>query len=104
VRAGDVAARLGGDEFAILFVGMRQAAAEAAAGRLLERMKQLDALQPGLHLGASIGVAMYGAPPDTAEEMIRAADAAMYDAKQRGKGRVVLWEAPPPDASAPARH
>jgi predicted signal transduction protein with EAL and GGDEF domain len=36
--------------------------------------------------------------------MIRAADAAMYEAKQRGKGRVVLWEGPPPDAAAPARH
>ncbi|HYR21198.1 MAG TPA: GGDEF domain-containing protein [Myxococcales bacterium] len=104
VRTSDVAARLGGDEFAILFVGMRQEAAEAAARRLLERMKQLDELHPGLHLGASIGVAMYGAPPESAEEMIRAADAAMYEAKQRGKGRVVLWEAPPADAAAPARH
>ncbi len=104
VRASDVAARLGGDEFAILFVGMRQDAAEAAARRLLERMKQLDDLHPGLQLGASIGVAMYGAPPETAEQMIRAADAAMYEAKQRGKGRVVLWEGPPPDAAAPARH
>jgi len=104
VRASDVAARLGGDEFAILFVGMRQDAAEAAAQRLLERLKQLDGLHPGLHLGASIGVAMYGAPPETAEEMIRAADAAMYDAKQRGKGRVVLWEGPPKEAAAPARH
>ena len=104
VRASDVAARLGGDEFAILFVGMRQDAAEAAALRLLERMKQLDDLHPGLQLGASIGVAMYGAPPETAEQMIRAADAAMYEAKQRGKGRIVLWEGPPPDAAAPARH
>jgi len=104
VRASDVAARLGGDEFAILFVGMRQDAAEAAARRLLERLKQLADLHPGLHLGASIGVAMYGAPPETAEQMIRAADAAMYEAKQRGKGRVVLWEGPPPDAAAPARH
>ncbi len=104
VRTSDVAARLGGDEFAILFVGMRQDAAEAAARRLLERMKQLDDLHPGLHLGASIGVAMSGAPPETAEQMIRAADAAMYEAKQRGKGRVVLWEGPPPDAAVPARH
>jgi diguanylate cyclase (GGDEF)-like protein len=104
VRAGDVAARLGGDEFAVLFVGMRQDAAEATARRLLERLRQLDELHPGYHLGASIGVARYGAPPESAEEMIRAADAAMYEAKQRGKGRVVLWEGPPPDAAAPARH
>ena len=104
VRASDVAARLGGDEFAVLFVGMRQDAAEAAAGRLLERLRRLDDLHPGRKLGASIGVAMYGAPPETAEEMIRAADAAMYDAKQRGKGRVVLWEGPPKEVATPARH
>jgi len=104
VRASDVAARLGGDEFAVLFVGMRQDAAEAAAGRLLERLRRLDELHPGRKIGASIGVAMYGAPPETAEEMIRAADAAMYDAKQRGKGRVVLWEGPSKELAAPARH
>jgi diguanylate cyclase (GGDEF)-like protein len=104
VRTSDVAARLGGDEFAILFVGMRQDAAEAAARRLLERLKRLDALHPGANLGASIGVATYASPPDTPEEMIRSADAAMYDAKRRGKGRVVLWEGPPPDAATPARH
>ena len=104
VRASDVAARLGGDEFAVLFVGMKQDAAEAAAGRLLERLRRLDELHPGRNLGASIGVAMYAAPPETAEEMIRTADAAMYDAKQRGKGRVVLWEGPPKDPLAPARH
>ena len=104
VRASDVAARLGGDEFAVLFVGMKQDAAEAAAGRLLERLRRLDELHPGRNLGASIGVAMYAAPPETAEEMIRTADAAMYDAKQRGKGRVVLWEGPPKEPLAPARH
>jgi len=104
VRTSDVAARLGGDEFAILFVGMRQDAAEATARRLLDRLKRLDDLHPGRNVGASIGIATYATPPDSPEEMIRSADAAMYDAKQRGKGRVVLWEGPPPVAATPARH
>ena len=104
VRASDVAARLGGDEFAVLFVGMRQDAAEAAATRLLQRMRQLDSLHPGIGLGTSIGMAVYGAPSGTAEEMIRAADAAMYEAKQQGKGRAVLWEAPSREALPPTSH
>jgi PleD family two-component response regulator len=49
-------------------------------------------------------MAVYGAPSGTAEEMIRAADAAMYEAKQQGKGRAVLWEAPSPEALPPTSH
>ena len=104
VRASDVAARLGGDEFAVLFVGMRQNAAEATAARLLQRMRQLDSLHPGIGLGTSIGMAVFGVPAGTAEEMIRAADAAMYEAKQQGKGRAVLWEAPSREALPPTSH
>jgi len=105
VRASDVAARLGGDEFAVLFVGMRQDAAESTAQRLLARLQRIAELHSGVGLGASIGMAIYESPPATAEEMIRSADAAMYEAKQRGKGRVVQWQAPPPEPPPPnARH
>jgi diguanylate cyclase (GGDEF)-like protein len=105
VRASDVAARLGGDEFAVLFVGMRAEAAEATAHRLLARLERITELYPGLSLGASIGMAMYPSVPESAEEMIRAADAAMYEAKRRGKRRVVL-EHPTREAAAasPAAH
>jgi diguanylate cyclase (GGDEF)-like protein len=105
VRTSDVAARLGGDEFAVLFVGTRAEAAEATAQRLLARLERITELYPGLHLGASIGMAMYPTPPKSAEDMIRAADAAMYEAKRRGKRRVVLSQPIPEAASAsPAPH
>jgi diguanylate cyclase (GGDEF)-like protein len=95
VRTSDVAARLGGDEFAVLFVGLKQDAATLAAERLLQRIRKIAELYPGLPLGASIGMAMFSAPPAGAEEMIRAADSAMYEAKQRGKGRIEVWSAQP---------
>ena len=95
VRSSDVAARLGGDEFAVLFVGLKPEAAEMTAQRLLDRIRRIAEAYPGMDLGASIGMALYPSPPAAPEEMIRAADAAMYEAKQRGKGQAVLWQAPP---------
>ena len=100
VRAGDVAARLGGDEFAVLFVGAREGAVGSAAQRLLARLTRIGELYPGLELGASIGMALYATAAATAEEMIREADAAMYEAKRRGKGRVVVSQ--PGAAAEPA--
>src|SRR5437588_629743 len=64
------------------------------AERLLERIQRLAKVYPGMDLGASIGMALYPTPPAAPEEMVRAADAAMYEAKQRGKGQVVLWQSP----------
>ena len=105
VRASDVAARIGGDEFAVLFVGARDDAAEAAAQRLLASLVRIGELYPDLKLGASIGMARYPTPAATAEEMIRDADAAMYEAKRRGRGRVVLSPpAAPAEAASPAAH
>ncbi|HWE24994.1 MAG TPA: GGDEF domain-containing protein, partial [Myxococcales bacterium] len=105
VRASDVAARLGGDEFAVLFVGAREDTAEAAAQRLLARLLRIGELYPGLNLGASVGMALYTAPAGSAEEMIRAADAAMYEAKRRGRGRVVLSQpGAEAEAASPTTH
>jgi diguanylate cyclase (GGDEF)-like protein len=105
VRTSDVEARLGGDEFAVLFVGAREDAAEAAAQRLLARLMRIGERYPGLDLGASIGLASYPTPGATAEEMIRTADAAMYEAKRRGKARVAVSEpSAAAEAASPATH
>jgi predicted signal transduction protein with EAL and GGDEF domain len=103
VREADTPARLGGDEFAVLLEGV---AGEEAAVEVARRI--CDALRPPLQidgervvLGASIGVvvAEEGA---TAEELLRAADVALYRAKDAGKGRVERYSpslAPKPDAA-----
>ena len=95
IRTSDTAARLGGDEFAVLLEDSRGVGeAEVAAERILNSIKQ------PFHIGdrevivsASIGVVIAEAGSMTAEEIIRDADVAMYDAKENGRGRVQVFEA-----------
>ncbi len=91
VRSSDVVARIGGDEFVVLLEGD---ASKIAVEQLSERiLRSLDApckfANGSAQIGASIGVAL--CPPGFADavELMRAADAAMYEAKRAGKGRVV---------------
>jgi len=93
LRAHDTAARLGGDEFAVL---LEDLADEDEALEIAERVRH--ALEPALTVAgqqvapsASIGVAWPG-PQDTAEELLRNADVAMYAAKERGKAQVAGFE------------
>ncbi len=96
LRAGDTAARLGGDEFAVLLDGVRDTAAARVVGEAL-----LDALsRPFTAAGremlvrASIGVALADDLPPSPEAVIRAADTALYVAKDEGKGRLAVFELP----------
>jgi diguanylate cyclase (GGDEF)-like protein len=84
-----MAARLGGDEFAVLLAGVaNDAAADAAAGRLLAALAQ--PVHVGGHevtCGASVGVATTAQDADTGPDLLRNADLALYSAKNVGKGR-----------------
>ncbi len=95
----DVVARLGGDEFAFLATGVDSLDAVAIAGdisKVTEDFVRLNGLT--LSVSASIGLAM--APEDgvTAEELMKHADIAMYEAKRRGV-QVVRYSATPDDLS-----
>jgi diguanylate cyclase (GGDEF)-like protein len=107
---GDTVARLGGDEFVVLLrtgrTGARQAAEDARAAVAL-----IDGL-PGGPPQLSIGVAVLPDHAGTAEELVGASDAALYEAKSGGRGRTKVADPPPPrlnldqiaeDAGAPAR-
>jgi diguanylate cyclase (GGDEF)-like protein len=102
IRKSDTVARLGGDEFAVVMEDAVEGphAAVQLGEKLLEVLAAPYALDLGLdapvtvNIGSSIGVALFpdhcrGAR-DRREALIRAADAAMYSAKQSGKNRVVL--------------
>ncbi len=90
VVAPDVgcAARLGGDEFVVMLPATEADAAEAAALDVQARLAAgLDKAGFPLHLSA--GVSTYPYDGGGATQLLRSADQALYEAKARGKGRVV---------------
>jgi diguanylate cyclase (GGDEF)-like protein len=107
LRHSDVGARWGGDEFAVLAPSTSRVAALALAERIRVLIPQWSTRWP---LSVSVGVATLD--PDTDGEgfdsatLMRAADAAMYEAKHSGRDRVVVasrncW--PPSAASSDAQ-
>jgi len=94
VRPGDLVARLGGDEFAILLEALQ----DSEDGlRLSQRV--LDSLARPVSIngtevvaGASIGITFSDLGYRTADEVLRDADLAMYEAKAGGRGRVALFD------------
>jgi diguanylate cyclase (GGDEF)-like protein len=95
VRAGDTVARFGGDEFAALVHSDPQGkAARVVAERLHAALIRPYRLGVGCFVvGASVGVAFWR-PECTATQLLRQADLAMYEAKNDGKGRVVIGQPP----------
>ena len=92
LRPSDTVARIGGDEFVVLCEGLiDDCAAFDLAARLLD-VVALPAHAGGqdLSLSMSVGVAFNGTRD--AGELLRNADAAMYLAKQRGRGRAELYD------------
>jgi diguanylate cyclase (GGDEF)-like protein len=93
-RAGDVIGRLGGDEFAVVLPGCRPQIAETVAGRLLAAAAKDKGLRPdGCDpVGLSIGLG-WRESPDSAEELLEAADEAMYRAKRSGGAALAVDQA-----------
>ena len=94
LRATDMAARLGGDEFAVLLRDTPDMKASMrVANRLTAAMGPLFEIEGrDVNVRASVGVAAGRPGVETAGELLRNADVAMYSAKARGKGRVVVFE------------
>jgi diguanylate cyclase (GGDEF)-like protein len=92
VRADDLVVRLGGDEFAVLVPGVATHASDVA--RRLQAAMRVPVQLTGrpVTVTASIGVATTGtAGRRDAEELLRNADLAMYQAKATGRNRVVSF-------------
>ena len=101
IRNDDLVARLGGDEFTVILNNLH---AVEDARRITEKICQALAMTyayPGisLHSGASIGLAWSPQHGNSVAELVKAADLAMYAAKQRGRGH---WLAAGTENSAPA--
>lgn len=95
-RAGDLAARYGGEEFVLLAPATDSQAALSLATRIRQQLEQQaipHALSPYGHVSASIGVATFVPTNETQEDspkqLLIRADAALYQAKEQGRNRVL---------------
>jgi len=90
VRDVDLAGRIGGEEFAILLSGTEASEAATVAERMRDSLGGLRlAASDGqaVHMTSSFGIAQLGTG-DSADDLLRAADEALYRAKSQGKNRI----------------
>jgi diguanylate cyclase (GGDEF)-like protein len=94
VRSDDaVLSRLGGDELAVLLRGCSAETAARRAQGLLDAVRSEPVTLPGgtrLPLSISVGVAHQRGKADSLRSLYAAADAALYEAKRAGRGRVAV--------------
>jgi diguanylate cyclase (GGDEF)-like protein/PAS domain S-box-containing protein len=95
VRKSDTVSRQGGDEFVILLPEVTHAAdAAVSAAKILAEVKKAHIIgEHRLRVTASIGVSTYPDNGEDAETLIKNADTAMYDAKQRGRDNCQFFRA-----------
>jgi diguanylate cyclase (GGDEF)-like protein len=95
LRQADVASRYGGEEFCILLPQTGMAEAAVIADRIRDRVSTTHfphgKSQPLGHVTISVGVSTFMKNVDTPENIIAAADRALYQAKSKGKDRVEFY-------------
>jgi diguanylate cyclase (GGDEF)-like protein len=97
VRGTDIVARHGGEEFVVVMPEASEAVALLRARELRVRIAEMSVNYQGQSLGAvtiSIGVAVSSDASQSGELLVREADAAMYEAKTRGRDQVVVRKVP----------
>ncbi|SCX50912.1 diguanylate cyclase (GGDEF) domain-containing protein [Klenkia marina] len=98
MRAGDTVCRLGGDEFVAVVEGGDETVVHVMAERLVQAVAQpatvrsASGAQVHVSVGASVGMAMHQDGELDADTLLAQADAAAYLAKQRGRGRVEVFD------------
>jgi diguanylate cyclase (GGDEF)-like protein/PAS domain S-box-containing protein len=96
VRQSDTVARLGGDEFTVILPNLRdrEDAVRVANGIIAAIGKPFDIAGTQVKVGITIGIALFPAHGDTVEQVLKAADDAMYQAKESGRNRYAFAAAP----------
>jgi cyclic di-GMP phosphodiesterase Gmr len=102
LRDSDTIARLGGDEFIVLLEACAsRAGAEEVANRLLQELRQPFMVEDSpVYAGASIGIALYPEAGTSFDELLKAADTAMYSAKSSGRMTYRFFEEQMREAAA----
>lgn len=87
-RRGDVVGRMGGDEFALLLVDSDADAAARVMERVRSETQRITTDDIGSALSASFGITQIGPQDRVLDDLVRRADAALYDAKRAGRDRI----------------
>jgi diguanylate cyclase (GGDEF)-like protein/PAS domain S-box-containing protein len=93
IRKGDIACRYGGEEFTLILPGAPKEVVEKRAELIRTKIKSVMIEYHHQHLGPitlSIGVATFPQHGKQFEQVLRAADAALYQAKNQGRDKVVV--------------
>jgi diguanylate cyclase len=103
-RIGDTVARVGGDEFVVLQVGIKHEDEAALLARRIARTLSAPFVINGsdVQIGVTIGIAVSPKDGVTLERLNTAADAALYEAKRKGRGTVMFSDRRSPASSATA--
>jgi diguanylate cyclase (GGDEF)-like protein/PAS domain S-box-containing protein len=93
MRETDTIARIGGDEFTIILTPMvDNVYAQTIAKRIIDKLSKSFMIEGNeLHISASIGISCYPNDADTAEQLLKNADIAMYAAKNSGRARFCFF-------------
>jgi diguanylate cyclase (GGDEF)-like protein/PAS domain S-box-containing protein len=93
LREEDALARWGGDEFVVALAtpDVHRASRQVAEAMLKELCEPVFAEKHELHLSGSIGISLYPADGEDVQTLLRAADTAMYHAKEKGRGTLEFF-------------
>jgi len=93
-RSSDLVGRYGGDEFMVLMTSSNGEQAQTYADKLREKVSGTDIRIPGhpdpIRLTISGGLAVYPSNGLSTTELLHSADSALYDAKRKGRNKMVI--------------
>jgi len=95
LRASDVIARIAGDEFVIVLTEVSdKQGVKHAAEKILASMREINMIQGHeIKVSCSIGIALYPGDAETIDALLQHADAAMYEAKEKGRSQIQFYDA-----------